>query len=111
MEAAQFAASIPAPVRQRPHGHMQRHHLNTVTQRVRLNPRINHPFLDWFDVITRTVKTALDFGRGAAFDFYRPMLAALNAACTALTSEGCSVPSFGVWPCGAAGGTANHSVE
>jgi len=35
---------------------------------------------------------------------------ARNAACTVRTKDGCSVPSFGVWPWGAAGGTENHSV-
>ena len=35
---------------------------------------------------------------------------ARKAAWTARTSEGCRVPSFGVCPCGAAGGTENHSV-
>ncbi len=36
--------------------------------------------------------------------------AARNAACTARTRDGCSTPSLGVWPWGAAGGTENHSV-
>ena len=90
---------------------MQRHDLNIIRQRIHLSLRINHPFFDRLDVGTGAVKTALYFGCGAALDFYRPMLAARNAACAALTSEGCSVPSFGAWPCGAVGGTANHSVE
>ena len=76
IEAAQFAASIPAPVRQLPHGDMQRHHLNIASRRIRLGSRINHPFLDRLDVVAGTVKAALDFGGGAALDFYRPMLTA-----------------------------------
>ena len=100
MEATQFAASIPAPIRQFPHGNLQGHGLYIVTQRIHLRPRINHLFSNRLDVVARAVKTALDFGRRAALDFYRPMLATRNAACAALTSEGCSVPSFGVWPCG-----------
>ena len=36
--------------------------------------------------------------------------AARNAASTARTREGCSVPSRGFWPWGAAGGTENQSV-
>ena len=73
--AQKFAISIPAPIRQLPHGNMQRHGLYVVTQRVRLSPRINHPFPDLLDVLTRTMKTALDFGCGAALDFYCPMFA------------------------------------
>ena len=37
-------------------------------------------------------------------------LRARYAASRARTREGCSVPSVGLWPCGAAGGTENHSV-
>ena len=55
---------------------MQRHHLNIASQRIRLGSRINHPFLDRLDVLTRTMKAAPDFGCGAALDFYRPMLTA-----------------------------------
>ena len=36
--------------------------------------------------------------------------AARNAASRARTRDGCSVPSLGDCPCGAAGGTENHSV-
>ena len=54
---------------------MQRHHLNIAPQRVRLSPRVNHPFFNRLDVVTGAVKPALDFGRGAARDFDRPMLA------------------------------------
>ena len=56
------AVSIPAPIRERPHGGIQRNSLAVVTQRIYLSPRINHPFFDRPDVITRTVKDALDFG-------------------------------------------------
>jgi hypothetical protein len=73
--AQKFAVSIPAPIRQRPHGGMQRHGLDVVTQRVRLSPRINHPFFGRLDVVARAVKAALDFRGGAALDFYRPMFA------------------------------------
>lgn len=36
--------------------------------------------------------------------------AARYAAWTARTRDGCNTPSLGVCPCGAAGGTENHSV-
>ena len=68
--------SLPTLVSQLPHGDMQRHDLDSVPERIPLSPRINHPLLDRLDVVARTVKAALYFGRGAAFDLYRPMLAA-----------------------------------
>ncbi len=73
--ATQFPVSIATPIRQLLHGGMQGYGLDIVRQRICLNPRINHPFLDRLDVVAGTVKAALDFGRGAALDFYRPMLA------------------------------------
>jgi hypothetical protein len=51
MDAAHFAISIPAPFGQRAHGGMQGQGLYVVTQRVRLIPRINHPFFDRLDVV------------------------------------------------------------